>query len=154
MPIVSPFRCAQPLHARYQRFSLRITWMSGLCLPGSSSSALVVARGHVSLVKPSGGPSGDPWGVFVFVKTREISIPHKPPRVKPTFESNWLETLRKNHHVWLLSFRVQLYSDFVSIGCSPWALSWFEYQSIQRSSWSCFWVRLWSVVESIGCTAV
>jgi hypothetical protein len=69
------FGCEQLLCARYQGFGLCITQTFGLRLLGSSSSGPVVAQGHVLLGRPSRGPLGGPWCVFVFVRTSGISIP-------------------------------------------------------------------------------
>jgi hypothetical protein len=68
----------------------------GLYLLGSSSPDLIITCWPIPQGKPLGSPSGGPRYVLVSVRTRGISIPHKPSRLKPTFKSSWLETLRRN----------------------------------------------------------
>jgi hypothetical protein len=42
-------------------------------------------------------PAGQPNKYIHVMRIQGISISYKPPRLKPIFESNWLETLRVNH---------------------------------------------------------
>jgi hypothetical protein len=67
--------------------------VEGLRHLGSGSPNLATSCQPILWVDLVGRPSRGPWYVLVSMRTKGISIPHKPPRLKPTFESSWLEAL-------------------------------------------------------------